>query len=243
MSHLCTCAWHGYTQGQGRWGGSKTETIQVNGIEFDIGAGDYDCSSSVITCWDKTLKYFYGIELDCTYTGNMRTGFLKTGLFEWYPMGSGFIAQPGDIYLNEVNHTAMCISDAPDLLGEFVLNEFGDITGGEVGDQTDNESQIINYYNFPWDGILHYKGQEEFEEDNMRPEDVWEYSYENSAPKGNMYNCALDTHDMVASLTKTDMSDVESETGEHVNTGVDLVKRVAYMEAYIKKIMRKLEID
>lgn len=74
-------------------------------------------------------------------------------------MSDGYIAQRGDIYLNEVNHTAMCTSAIPDMLAEFSINEFGGITGGVTGDQTGNESRIAPYYDFPWDGILEYNGK------------------------------------------------------------------------------------
>ena len=36
----------------------------------------------------------------------------------------------------------------------------------------------------------------------MRPADVWEYSYKNTAPGGNMYNCAVSTYEAVAELAK-----------------------------------------
>lgn len=39
-------------------------------------------------------------------------------------------------------------------------------------------------------------------EDDMRPADVWEYNYNNSAPNGNMYNCVLSLYDMVRELNK-----------------------------------------
>lgn len=242
MSHLCTCAKHGYTQGTGRWGGNTKETVEVDGITFQIGSGDYDCSSSVITCWDLVLNYVYGFETtNTTYTGNMRDGFINTGVFEWHPMNDGFIAQPGDIYLNEKQHTAMCITATPDILGEFWLNENGDITGGQTGDQTGWESHTRAYYNFPWDGILHYIGIEELE-DEVAASDVWEYNYDGTAPCGNMYNCAADTHKLVSELASTDVSIAEAETGEHVNTGANMPLRLAYMEAMLKKIMRKLDI-
>ena len=39
-------------------------------------------------------------------------------------------------------------------------------------------------------------------EEDMRPADVWEYNYNNSAPNGNMYNCVLSLYDMVKELNK-----------------------------------------
>lgn len=245
MTHLCTCPNHGYTQGDGRWG-SGSECIVVDGVDWVIAGGDRDCSSGVISSWDLVLeRYFNLTTANCTYTGNMRRGFVGTGLFEWHPMSDGFIAQPGDIYLNETKHTAMCITATPDVLGEFYINENGGIVGGKQGDQTGNESRLHAYYDFPWDGILHYTGQEtiDTEEDDMAATDVWEYNYDGTAPGGNMYNCAVDTHALVAQLASTDASIAEAETGEHVNTGANMPLRLAYMEAMLKKIMRKLEID
>lgn len=36
----------------------------------------------------------------------------------------------------------------------------------------------------------------------MRPADVWEYNYKNTAPGGNMYNCVVATNEAVAALAK-----------------------------------------
>lgn len=158
--HLCEHEWHGYTQGQGRWGdGEGTCKVRIDGKIYEVQQGDRDCSSSIIECWSEAIKGTqYEGKLDAaTYTGNMKTVFLGSGLFEWKPMT--FVAQQGDIYLNEKDHTAMCQSAVPDILSEFVINEHGGIVGGQVGDQTGNESHIRTYYDYPWDGILHYNGK------------------------------------------------------------------------------------
>ena len=157
--HLCTHDWHGYTQGDGRWGdGEGVCEVVVDGVTYTVAQGDRDCSSSVIDCWRQAIKGtpYEGTLDGATYTGDMKSVFTASGLFEWKPMS--FVAQRGDIYLNEVNHTAMCQDDDPDTLSEFNINEFGGIVGGTVGDQTASESVVRAYYNFPWDGILHYNG-------------------------------------------------------------------------------------
>lgn len=157
--HLCEHDWHGYTQGSGRWGdGEGVCRVTVDGKTYELQQGDRDCSSSVIECWQTALKgTAYEGALDAaTYTGNMRQVFVGSGLFEWMPMT--FIAQPGDIYLNERDHTAMCQSAIPDVMSEFVIAEDGTIIGKQVGDQTGHESHIREYSDFPWDGILHYNG-------------------------------------------------------------------------------------
>lgn len=85
-----------------------------------------------------------------------------TGNFKWRPMS--FIAQMGDVYLNEKCHTAMCLSAEPDVLMEFSINEKGTATGGKQGDQKQvgeydekygrGESHLRMYYSYPWNGIL-----------------------------------------------------------------------------------------
>ncbi|MBQ9041601.1 MAG: hypothetical protein IJ111_02170 [Eggerthellaceae bacterium] len=140
-----------------RWGATPEEWT-VEGHTFEINVGDYDCSSSTITAWCKALqgtKYAHMLD-GATYTGNMREVFLASGLFEWKPMS--FTAAPGDLYLNEANHVAMCQNQVPDSLSEFSSSETGGVYG-ERGDQTGWESHICGYYDYPWDGILHYNGK------------------------------------------------------------------------------------
>lgn len=161
MEHLVTHDWHGYTQGSGRWGdGEGFCYIDVDGDQYKVEQGDRDCSSAVIDCWQQAISKtpYAGALGSATYTGDMRSVFVNSGLFVWHPMWDGYIAQRGDIYLNETSHTAMCTSAIPDMLAEFNINEFGGITGGSTGDQTGNESRIAPYYDFPWDGILQYNG-------------------------------------------------------------------------------------
>lgn len=140
-----------------RWGANK-ETWTVDGVTFPIKVGDYDCSSSCIEAWADALygtKYADMIR-KAAYTGNMRDVFVGTGLFEWKPIS--FIASPGDLYLNEENHVAMCQRQVPDELSEFSISETGGTTG-KRGDQTGHEAAVNPYYDYPWDGILHYNGK------------------------------------------------------------------------------------
>ena len=155
MEHLCNHDSHGYTQGN-RWGNGTTETIDLgDGVTVDVFLGDRDCSSAIISA----LKAVGVDTNDATYTGNMRVNILNSGLFEWYGIND-FSAQRGDIYLNEACHTAMCTSAygsaGGDMLAEFSISENGTAYGNE-GDQTGNESHIRAYYDYPWDGILHWK--------------------------------------------------------------------------------------
>lgn len=230
---MCNDSRFGYTQGGGRWGSGALERWTYDGVTGQFQVGDRDCSSSVIDCWQEALRgsAYEGALEGATYTGNMRSVFVGSGLFEWKPMS--FTAQTGDIYLNEVNHTAMCQTAEPDVLSEFLINEHGTITGGSVGDQTGWESVVRGYYDFPWDGILHYNGKAD--EDDMEAHDVWEYNYKNTAPRGNMYNCMLGIYDQ---LTRTDNAGWNSPKGH------DIFGRVNSMQvdlAQIKKDVASLK--
>lgn len=158
MRHLCTHKDHGYTQDMDRRWGKGTETIDIYGHKYTIKSGDRDCSSAVISAFEAA-----GISCGgATYTGNMRKCMISTGNFKWRPMS--FVAQMGDVYLNEACHTAMCLSAEPDVLMEFSINEKGTATGGKQGDQKQvgdydekygrGESHLRMYYNYPWGGIL-----------------------------------------------------------------------------------------
>lgn len=155
MEHLCFHDGddgHGYTQ-DSRWGDGTYETITLSdGSQVRIQNGDRDCSSAIISALE-------AVGVDChgaSYTGNMKDCLLATGLFAWYPMNIDHWAQRGDIYLNEIHHTAMCTSSEPDMMCQFSISENGTIYG-QQGDQTGNESNFraySNYYNGGWDGRL-----------------------------------------------------------------------------------------
>lgn len=138
--------------------GKPVKTLTIDGKKYSYDRGSWDCSSSVIKAWSEAIKYTpYKGKLDgATYTGNMRSVFTKSGLFEWKPMS--FIAARGDLYLDEANHVAMCQSQEPDVMSEFCINERGEVYGGRVGDQTGAEA-AINPFREVFDGILHYNGK------------------------------------------------------------------------------------
>lgn len=156
MEHLCSHdgdGGHGYTWDK-RWGDGTTETITLtDGSKVKIANGDRDCSSGIISALEAV-----GVDVrGATYTGNMRSCLMKTGLFDWVPMSVNRPAKRGDIYLNETKHTAMCISDSPDMLCQFSINENGQVYGGKQGDQNGRESNFRAYYSYPWDGRLCWK--------------------------------------------------------------------------------------
>lgn len=161
MEHFCNHEAHGYSQGGNRWGNGVIESLNIDGTDYSFYGGDGDCSSFIIRAYQAA-----GIgvrECGASFTGNMKQAFLNSGYFEVQPLS--FIAQRGDVYLNELNHTAMCLSAVPDILGEACINEKGEIVGGQEGDQTGNETRIGPYYDFypQWDCILHYVGDNEYQ--------------------------------------------------------------------------------
>ena len=113
---------------------------------------DYDCSSLVIAAYKQA-----GIPLRCTYTGNMRADMLANGFADVtgeVNLLTGAGMQPGDVLLNEANHTAMYVGEG--VLVRAGSNETGGITGGVPGDQTGREICRKPYYNYPWDVVLRY---------------------------------------------------------------------------------------
>lgn len=137
MINLANDNSHGYDQ-TNRWG------------------PNYDCSSAIITAWQQA-----GVPVKtngATYTGNMKSVFLRTGFSEVISqivLSNGSNLKRGDVLLNESSHTAMYIGN-----GQIVhasINEFGGTTGGQSGDQNGQEICIRSYYNKPWNSILRYK--------------------------------------------------------------------------------------
>lgn len=117
---------------------------------------DYDCSSFLITVWERA-----GVPVKtngATYTGNMLPAFLSSGFVAVYGE-----VQPGDVFLNIQNHTAMCVAHGQIIQARS--NESGGITGGQTGDQTGREIGIVPYYDYPWDFVLRYMGEDTPEEE------------------------------------------------------------------------------
>lgn len=204
---MCKDKRFGYTQGPERWGTASGQTARFSyeGFTFNVPIGDYDCSSSVVKAWQLALEptdYAGALGRDgfnscgqwvSWYTGNMEPGFRASGLFQ--SKSAAFFASPGDLYLDSDSHVAMCQTQTPDVLSEFLINESGGITGGITGDQTGSESRIAPFYDFGIDCILHYNGKADFEtEDNMEPVDVWAYKNPDIT-KIDAYAHLLETHD------------------------------------------------
>lgn len=152
-----------------RNGGDSPEgnkTLTIDGKKYTYPRGSYDCSSSVIKAWQLAIQHTeYAGRLDgATFTGNMRSVFAASGLFDVWDTATTEAAR-GDVYLNDANHAAMCQDGGRDgvygydALSEFRVNENGEVYGGKVGDQTGTEAYVHAFYDYPWDVTLHYNGK------------------------------------------------------------------------------------
>ena len=130
---------HGYDQ-KNRWG------------------PDYDCASLVISAWESvgvTVR-----EAGASYTGNMLPAFLACGFRDvtaQVNVATGVGLRPGDVLLCAA-HTAMFVRSGT--LVAARINELGQTTGGQTGDQNSKEICQQNYYNYPWTKVLRYEGSE-----------------------------------------------------------------------------------
>ena len=118
---------------------------------------DYDCSSLVIQAWQNA-----GVPVKtqgASYTGNMYDAFIACGFVDvtsQVDLSSGSGVVRGDVLLNIVHHTAMSIGNGQ--IVQASINEHGETTGGQTGDQTGREIYTRSYYNYPWDKVLRYPG-------------------------------------------------------------------------------------
>lgn len=86
-------------------------------------------------------------------------------------------------------------------------------------------------------------------EDDVSAQDVWDYGigqdatvhYNNEPAWKRLSWVHHDAAAVYKDVCRTDFADVEKSTGEKVNTGAGMHERLVYCEAYIKKIMSKLD--
>jgi hypothetical protein len=151
-----------------RYGGPEVKTLVIDGREYSYHLGDRDCSSSTTEAWQLAVQYtpYEGTLDGATYTGNILSVFLASGLFDKWPVGE---MEEGDLLLNYSNHVAMYQGDWT--LSEFSGNEWGGVYGGQRGDQTGWEGHMGGYYDYPWNCVVHYNGaaDEYLEGEEMYP--------------------------------------------------------------------------
>lgn len=134
---------HGYDQ-TNRWG------------------ADYDCSSFVISAFKAA-----GVPLECTYTGDMRGDMLRRGFVDVTAtcnLSTGAGVAAGDVLLNYARHTALALGGGR--IVQASINELGTVTNGMLGDQTGREIYERGYYNYPWNCVLRYVGDDAADEEH-----------------------------------------------------------------------------
>lgn len=105
---------------------------QSNRQDFNPAAGEADCSSLVIHALSES-----GFDTGyASYTGNLSINLCDRGWQRIAPNGN---PQKGDILLNDLNHVAVWLGDC---LAQASIDENGNITGGQAGDQTGNETKF-----------------------------------------------------------------------------------------------------
>lgn len=74
-------------------------------------------------------------------------------------------------------------------------------------------------------------------EDDMRPADVWEYNYNNSAPGGNMYNCVIDIQKNAQPHNVWEYNYKNTAPGGNMyNCMVDMYKKVDSLQKAVDKL-------
>lgn len=143
MIYWCRDANMGYSQSD-RW-------------NFNPNGGNCDCSSLVIHCLREAGFDAGG----STYTGNMWSNLASRG---WRRLPVNGNPLPGDILLNDIHHVAVYIGSGR--LAQASISEHGTAYGA-AGDQTGRETNISNYYNYPWNCYLRFAGAQTNGDDDM----------------------------------------------------------------------------
>lgn len=118
------------------------------------GPKDYDCGHLVITAWQEA-----GVPVKTagsSYTGNMKRVFMSCGFKDvttQVNLKTGAGMKAGDVLVNEKNHAAMCVGNGKIVQARSNLD-------GKTGDSSGNEIREQAYYNYPWDVVLRYAGDE-----------------------------------------------------------------------------------
>ena len=137
--YWCVQANMGYSQSD-RW-------------HFDPAAGNCDCSSLVIHCL-REAGFDTG---SANTTRDLSANLTARG---WARVSNDGNPYPGDILLNDANHVAVYIGGG--LIAQASVSETGGIAGAP-GDQTGGETNVNNYYNFPWNCYLRWTGNNDLQ--------------------------------------------------------------------------------
>lgn len=174
-------------------------------MDPEAGGGETDCSAMVIA----VLRWAGFDTGGASYTGDMEGELCARGWESLPPDVSA--CRVGDVLLNRARHVCMVVDGAgwSATIAQASIDENGSAHGGAAGDQTGRETNTRPVYDYPWDCILRYAGEDDDEGDEVRAEDIQaiaqavaEYFYiDGSTPAGyaagvrnpNIYNLLSDT--------------------------------------------------
>lgn len=76
--------------------------------------------------------------------------------------------QPGDILLNDTHHVCAVVNGYSwaATIAQASIDERGRISGGQAGDQSGHETNTKPVYDYPWDCILRYVGDDSEDADD-----------------------------------------------------------------------------
>lgn len=110
--------------------------------------GETDCSWLVVHAL-KEADFDTGA---ASWTGNMSSELCARG---WKRVAADGNPRKGDILLNDANHVAVWLGSK---LAQASIDENGNISGGQAGDQSGWETNTRGYYDYPWDCYLRWQG-------------------------------------------------------------------------------------
>ena len=189
-----------------------------------------DCSELTIVA----LKYAGFDTGNAVTTRNMSSELCARG---WVRLPVDTPLQAGDILLNDEDHVAVWLGDC---LAQASIGEGGLVSGGARGDQTGWEVNTRDYYNYPWNCILRWTGEQDESEDDMGIYDAHE-SVTGDKTVGSPSD-RIDYIDMrVRELVEPHKSAAGDGNKDGIRAQVDYIdKRVKSMDATLKSIEKML---
>ncbi|MBR2680062.1 MAG: hypothetical protein IKE23_04815 [Exiguobacterium sp.] len=202
--------------------------------------GDTDCSALVITCL-REAGFDTG---NATYTGNMSSELCARGWERLIPDLS--TAQPGDILLNDANHVAAVLYGYGwnATIGQASIGETGGVYGNQPGDQTGWETNETLIYDYPWNCILRWTGENDESEDDvtMGALDEAYTSPSGDETTGSVKERVAYTDMRVRELVEPHESAAGDGNKDGIRDQVDYIdKRVADIDSKVGEILKLLK--